>query len=91
MYIIKKHYEATETNENFKGEKQVWYCGKQGADCRADTNEGTNYLKSFIKYHGYATKAGATKAFNSAKDLAEWETKAGHWAVSCELIKVEIV
>lgn len=87
MFVIKKNYKATETNECFKGEKQVWYCGKQGADCRVDTNEATNYLKTFIKYHGYATKAGAKKALNSAKDLAEWETKAGHWIVSVELIE----
>jgi hypothetical protein len=87
MYIIKKHYEATETNENFKGETQTWYCGKQGSDCRVDGNEGTNYLETFVKYYGYATKAGATKALKSAKELAEWETRKGYWKVTAELVE----
>ena len=87
MYIIKKHYEATETNENFKGETQTWYCGKCGADCRVDGNEHTNYLRCFLDHYAYSTKAGATKALKSAKELAEWETKAGHWKVTAELVE----
>ena len=89
-FVIVKYYEATDSNQNFKGEKQIWYCGKQGADCRVDGNEGTNYLNAFINCYGYSTKSGAKKAFNCSKELAEWETKAGHWKVSVELIEINI-
>lgn len=82
-YIIKKHYEATETNKNFAGEVHDWYEGKAGHILSKDKMP-TEY---FINEHGYTTKAAAKRGFNAAVKMAKWETDLGHWNVTVSLIE----
>lgn len=85
-YIIKKHYEATETNLNFKDEVKDYYQGKH------QETIGKNYFPTnyFIIEYGYSTKAAATRGLKATQELCDWETARGHWNVSCELIEVNV-
>lgn len=89
-FVIKTTYQATSSNENFKGETQIWYSGVKHNTCRMDGNEVPNYLNTFIKYYGYTTKAAATRALNCRKDLADWEMLTGHWNVTTNLVEIEL-
>lgn len=84
MYIIKKHYEATESNPNFAGEVKDFYEGKAGRLI------GSNSFptKGEIDAYGYGSLAAAKKGLARANEYAEWENKMGHWNVSVELIEV---
>lgn len=86
MFIIKKHYEATETNKNFAGEIRDYYEGKAGHIIGCN-NFPTNWE---ITTWGYKTLAAAKKGLKVAKDLAEWETECGHWNVTVELVEAQI-
>lgn len=84
MYIIKAHYEATESNKNRAGEIHDWYTGKGGfviggEDRMPDARE--------IRQYGYSTLAAASRALKAARENAAWETGLGHWIVSAELIE----
>lgn len=84
MYIIKKHYEATQSNTNFAGEIRNYYEGKAGHTIGNDKIYPTKWE---IETFGYKTLAAAKRGLKKAAELAEWETKAGHWNVSAELIE----
>lgn len=84
MFIIKTHYEATETNENFKGKITNYYSGKRGRLL----SENELPAKWLINEYGYSTLHGAKRGLKTASDLAEWETNEGHWNVSVELIEI---
>lgn len=83
-FVIKVTCEATENNNNFKGETQIYYKAKNSSIQNPD------YLKFFAKEYGYTTKAAALKGFKRELDLAEWETAKGFWKDTCELLEVEI-
>lgn len=83
MYIIKKHYEATESNLKFAGDVKDWYEGQNGF-----LIGGNGFpTKSEINAFGYNTLAGAKRGLKKAEELAKWETEKGHWKVTVELIK----
>lgn len=84
MYIIKKHYEATEKNTNFVGEIRDYYEGKAGYTIGLH-NEFPD--KWEIETFGYVTLAGAKKGLKAAIELANWETNCGYWNVTAELIE----
>lgn len=86
MFIIKKHYEATETNKNFAGEVRDYYEGKGGHTLGHDDFP----CQWEINNYGYTTKSGAARGLKAAIELAEWETKQGHWTVTAELIEVNV-
>ena len=83
MYILKKHYEATETNQNFAGEKFDHYSG------RAESMLSDNGYPSeqMINEYGYKTLSGAKRGLKSAQELCKWENELGHWHVTVELIE----
>lgn len=82
-YIIKKHYEATENNPNFKGEIKDYYEGKAGHIIGSD-----HFPAAWeIEEYGYSTKAAAIKGLKVAKELADWETNRGFWNVTVSLVE----
>jgi hypothetical protein len=83
-FVVKVICEATENNENFKGETRIYYKAKNAS------TQNPDHLKFFAKEYGYATKAAAIKGFKRELDLAEWETANGFWKDTCELLEVEI-
>ena len=86
MYIIKKHYEATESNKNFANETHDWYFGK-GHTTLSEMNEfPTEWM---IKEYGYKTIASAQSGMKTAKRLADWEAGHGNWNIIVELVKVD--
>lgn len=80
-YYIRKHYEAAETNNNFRGEVEDYYYGK------GEQTVIPNCLPN-IEAYAYTTKAGAMKGFKSAQYYADKETADGHWNVTVELVEV---
>lgn len=87
MFIIKKHYVATENNPNFTGQIADFYEGKGGHILCAKNKFPENYS---IKEYGYSTPASAAKGLKKAIELAKWETGFGHWKVTAELIEVQL-
>lgn len=86
MYIIKKHYEATESNQNFAGQVHEWCCGKGGELIAAQDTFPTAYT---INEYGYKTLTSAKRGLAAAKRLADWESSHGHWIISVEIVKVD--
>ena len=84
MYIIHRHYEATEANNNFRGQTQDWYCGKSGQSFGHEI-PSAYWLKEF----GYKTKASATRGLKAYLEYDESENKYGFWTVKSELVEVE--
>ncbi|MBQ9167940.1 MAG: hypothetical protein IJX67_05985 [Oscillospiraceae bacterium] len=82
MFIIKKHYEATEYNPNFAGEVKDYYEGKAGHILSSNTFP----VKWEIENYGYKTLAAAKRGLKKARELADWETAKGFWNVSVELV-----
>lgn len=82
-YVIKKHYEATETNLNFKGEIRDYFEGRGGELLASDCFPTEGQVEAF----GYCTLAGAKMALRKAQELAEWETSHGHWTVTASLVQ----
>ena len=82
MFIIKKHYEATENNPNYAGEIKDYYEGRAGEVL----SSGEFPNKWLIEEYGYKTLSGARRGLASAKELAEWETSHGFWNVSVSLV-----
>lgn len=83
-FVIKVTCEATENNNNFKGETRTYYKAKNS------TVENPDHLKYFAKEYGYTTKAAAAMGLKREIDLAEWETANGYWKDTCELLEIEI-
>ena len=83
-FIIKVVCKATEKNENFKGETQVYYTAKNS------TIRNEAYIRFLAKECGYKTKAAALQGLKKENELAKWENGVGYWNTSCELIEVEI-
>lgn len=83
-YIIKKHYEATETNKNFAGEVKDFYQGKGG---HAIGSQNRFPVKFEIDFYAYTTLAAAKRGLKSATDMAKWETGLGHWNVTVSLVE----
>lgn len=83
MYIIKRHYEATENNPNFAGEIKDYYTGKAGEILSTDTLPA----QWKIEEYGYKTEAGAKRGLAKAQEMAEWETEHGYWNVSVSLVR----
>lgn len=84
-YIIKKHYEATESNENFKGEIFDYYLGINNS--LLSENEMPAEWK--IEKYGFTTLAGAKAGMRHAQSLADWEVVGGNWNVTVELIQIQ--
>lgn len=84
MYIIKKHYEATDSNHNFAGEVKDYYEGKAGHLLSHHNQFPTRWE---IEEYGYKTLAAAKKGLKSVLELCEWETAKGFWTVTAELIQ----
>ena len=84
MYILKRHYEATEKNSYFFGDKIDYYYGV--GDWLISVNEMPN--PTLVKLHGYKTLAGAKTGLRAESKLAESETARGYWNVSVELLEV---
>lgn len=83
-YVIKVVCEATDKNDKFKGETQVYYKAKYA------TEENADNLKWFAKLYGYSTKAAAAKGLEREKRTAKWESEKGFWKDSVELLEIEI-
>ena len=83
-YVIKLVCEATDKNDNFKGETQVYYKAKYATEKNADN------LKLFAKHYGYSTKAAAAKGLEREKRIAKRESEKGFWKDSVELLEIEI-
>lgn len=83
MFIIKKHYEATENNPNYAGEIKDYYEGAGGETL------SSNFLPSKwqIETYGYKTMVGAQRGLAKARELAEWETSHGFWNVTVSLVE----
>jgi hypothetical protein len=84
MYIIKKHYEATENNPNFAGVIKDYYEGKAGH--LIGSNGFTTDWE--INEYGYKTLSAAKRGLKKAVELANWETEKGYWTVTAELVEV---
>lgn len=84
MYIIKKHYEATEKNTNFASDVRDYYLGKGQHLIGRNTFPTAWEINTF----GYRTKAAAMKGLKSATELANSETRDGWWVVTAELVEV---
>lgn len=82
MFIIKKHYEATENNPNFAGEVKDYYEGRAGELL----SSGEFPSKWQIEEYGYKTLAGAKRGLAKAQELTEWETSRGFWKVSVSIV-----
>lgn len=84
MYIIKKHYEATENNPNFAGVIKDYYEGKAGHLI------GSNGFPTDweINEYGYKTLSAAKRGLKKVVELANWETEKGYWTVTAELVEV---
>lgn len=84
MYIIKKHYEATENNPRFAGNTIDYFYGK-GSHLL-----GINVFPESweIEPYAFSTLAAAKKALKYTKELCNWESSQGYWVVSAELVKV---
>lgn len=85
MYIIRKHYEATEINPNFAGVVRDYYEGKGGHLLSQHDQSPSNWE---IQEYGYRTLAAAKRGLRIVKELCESEEKYGHWKVSAEIIEV---
>ena len=86
MFIIKKHYEATENNPNFAGEVKDYYEGKSG-----HTLGHNDFPRDWeINSYGYKTYAAAMRGLKAAIESADWETKQGYWNVTAELVEVNV-
>lgn len=83
MYIIKKHYEATENNPNFAGAVTDYYYGK-GSHLL-----GVNiFPKSWeIESHGFSTLAAAKRALKSVQELCDWESSRDYWKVTACIVE----
>jgi hypothetical protein len=84
MYIIKTHYEATESNPNFVGEHD-WYEGKGGVII-GERNELPKTWE--INEYGYKTHAGALRGLKAAKERAEHETGYGYWVATADIVEI---
>lgn len=84
MYIIKKHYEATETNLNHAGVIIDYYEGRGGHIL------SKNQLPSQweAQEYGYKTLASAKRGLRAVQELCDSEAAWGHWRVSAELVQV---
>ena len=81
MFVIKKHYKATESNPNFAGHEYDAYYGAQEhqiCDHRLPTFQEA-------KAWGFKTLAGARRGLKLQQELAEWETSLGHWVVTVQI------
>lgn len=85
-YFIKKHYEATESNENFAGEVKDFYCGKGMTSC----SEFFKYFNYYIKNNAYTRLCDAKRAYKAHLELANSEMKYGFWKVSVEIVEFEV-
>lgn len=83
MFIIKKHYEATENNTNFAGEVKDYYYGKSGELQSIGEFPGEWQIENY----GYKTLAAAKRGLAAAQALADWETSRGFWKVSASLVE----
>lgn len=92
-FIIKVNSEATEKNDNFKGQKHQYFYGKQETEV-SDFNHYSNHIGTpipwMVKEYGFSTKASASKAMKARNELDEWETKHGFWNTHSELVEVEV-
>lgn len=82
MYIIKKHYEATDSNPNFAGEVKDYYEGKSGHQLIQPL------VRWEIEEYGYKTIAAAARGLKAVQGLCDWETSKGFWKVSAELVEM---
>jgi hypothetical protein len=85
MFIIKKHYVATEANPNFAGEQRTYYEGKAG-QLLGDLY-GTYPRNWEINEYGYKTYAAAMRGLKAVLDLANWEMGHGKWTITAEVIE----
>lgn len=85
MYIIKKHYEATDINKNFAGDVRDYYEGKRGHLLSQHDQFPSEWN---IREYGYKTLAAAKKGLKVVQELCEWEEQKGYWKVSAEIIEV---
>lgn len=84
MFIIKKHYEATENNYNFHGVVMDYYKGKRGETL----SKNELPCKYFIEEYGFKTKAAASRALKAEEELCYSENEYGWWNVSVSIIEV---
>ena len=86
-YVIKKTYRATEKNENFKGQAQVWYYCSNGVSDK----EGYNHkeIDWYIKQNAYKTKEAVDKAMKAAQELKDWVERKGYLTIDSEIIEIE--
>lgn len=84
MYIIKKHYVATENNIIFNGVVMDYYEGK-GMTILSENQLPSDWT---AQTYGYKTLAGAKRGLNAVNALCESETKDGAWVVTAEIISV---
>lgn len=84
MFIIKKHYEATESNYDFSGVVIDYYKGKRGETL----SKNELPCKYFIEEYGFKTKAAASRALKAEKELCDSENEYGWWNVSASIMEV---
>lgn len=84
-YIIKRHYEATESNEKFKGSVIDYYSGINNS-LLSENEMPTEWL---IEKYGYTTLAGAKAGMRLAQRLADSEIAGGNWNITVELIQIQ--
>ena len=83
MYVIKTVYEATEKNDNFKGETQTWYSGRKETNLSRDTFPTQGQVDEF----GYKNLSGAMRGLKAAQETADWCNARGFWKVSVSLVR----
>lgn len=67
-YIIKKHYEATEDNNEFKGQVHDYYEGKAETLIGGEDKFPASWE---IDTYAYTTLQGAKRGLKKAQELAE--------------------
>lgn len=84
MFIIKVVETATKTNENFEGQSQTWYIGKQERRLSQDSLPA----KWLIDRYGFKTKAAASKKVKGLKEVYDWfENQYHSWTHSIEIVE----
>lgn len=86
-YIIKKHYEATSSNPNFKGAVKDYFSGTKGHSIGRENEYPTAWE---ISEWGYKTFPAAKRGLKAAQELCDWENAKGFWKVSVTLLRVEV-
>ena len=87
-YFIKVTCKATENNDNFRGETQVFYRGRNNFVSEEKNFIGCEHI--WAKESGYTTKAAAMRALKAQKELDEWETNKGFWSDTSEIVSYEV-